>query len=334
MSSFDDAPTSIQCLIVAAGTDYRAYEPLRKIRSAGVDLGELIVVNFLEREEAVRKAGLADNYFEFRDLVSCPVQEVSASFSDPAEFFQKIVSLSPLDDEATAISIDISCFTKPFFFGLLKLFGTVLNRLVCNVIYTEPRSYVFREGLFDSFHASSGPTTVTELPSFVGRPARATERVLVIQLGFEGLLAREITEDVAPVRTILVNGFPGLAPKFKDISLISNEKLVGADSNKRICSRANNPFDSYNALDSILMEHGEKFFINIAPLGTKPMALGACLVALHNPNVRIIYPHPEEYALEFTHECCESWFYVVPLTLSEGSARQASALARGSAYRE
>jgi hypothetical protein len=231
--------------------------------------------------------------------------------------FQEIAEIPLLSEAGVKIGLDISCFTKPFFFGLLKLFQRRCGVRSVRVFYTEPRSYVFRGGLYDAFHASSGPTTIIELPSFVGRATRDGERVLVVQLGFEGDLAHEINEDVAPNRTILVNGFPGLFPKFKDISLVNNEKLVGAESNKRRYSRANNPFDSYNVLDDILTRSQQNAFINIAPLGTKPMALGACLFALHNPRVRIIYPKPEAYALEVTRECNKSWSYTIPLLLDE-----------------
>jgi len=63
-------------------------------------------------------------------------------------------------------------------------------------------------------------------------------------------------------------------------------------------SKANNPFEIYNLLQGIKIKTPNNF-INIAPLGTKPMALGACLFALHNPAVRIIYPLPDAYESKY-----------------------------------
>lgn len=307
----------IDVLFVAAGTDYRAYESLRRLKDWNIEIKQLFVINFSERGRLVFDAGVQDSYFQFRELATGPVTEIIASFEDPASLFQEVAEIPLLSQTDLRIGLDISCFTKPFFFGLLKLFQTRLSIRTVRVFYTEPRSYVFHGGLYDAYHASSGPTTITELPSFVGRTTRDTERLLVLQLGFEGDLAHEINEDVAPNRTILINGFPGLFPKFKDISLVNNERLVGAESNKRRYSRANNPFDSYNVLEEISCSTQEDVFINVAPLGTKPMALGACLFALHNPNVRIIYPKPETYALEMTLECSHSWSYNIPLLLEK-----------------
>jgi hypothetical protein len=79
-------------------------------------------------------------------------------------------------------------------------------------------------------------------------------------------------------------------------------------------TKANNPFDTYNLLQSIKEQAETNTFINIAPLGPKPMALGACLFALHNPDVRIIYPLPENYEKKYSDDCWNSWVYNFPLT--------------------
>jgi hypothetical protein len=45
------------------------------------------------------------------------------------------------------------------------------------------------------------------------------------------------------------------------------------------------------------------------------MALGACLFALHNPEVRVIYPLPEEYDDKYSEQCWNSWVYKLPLSI-------------------
>ena len=112
----------------------------------------------------------------------------------------------------------------------------------------------------------------------------------------------------------MVNGFPSYAPKFKDISLIANEKLTSDKDVQIIFSKANNPFDVFNLLESIKnKKHNDRPFINIAPLGTKPMALGVCLFALYYPEVRVVYPLPETYEKITTDNCWNSWRYLIPL---------------------
>ena len=69
----------------------------------------------------------------------------------------------------------------------------------------------------------------------------------------------------------------------------------------------------YNFLQYIKDKEDDNTFINIAPLGTKPMALGACLFALHNPDVRIVYPLPENYENKYSDKSWNSWIYDLPL---------------------
>lgn len=163
-----------------------------------------------------------------------------------------------------------------------------------------------------ALRSSEGPLQIIEIPGYTGMSTRQGKRILIILLGFDGDLSREISEEIAPEETVIVNGFPGYEPKFKDISLISNEKLIGNPRNILNYSRANNPFETYNLLDA-LKNHYKDAFINIAPLGTKPMALGACLFAIHNPDVRIVYPMPYNYRKITTDNCSASWIYNIPL---------------------
>ena len=85
------------------------------------------------------------------------------------------------------------------------------------------------------------------------------------------------------------------------------------DSNRNLYfSTANNPFETFAALEEIAYNFPDSF-INIAPLGTKPMALGACIFGLFHPDSRIIYPLPFEYKEKTTSDCWSSWYYKIPL---------------------
>jgi len=84
-----------------------------------------------------------------------------------------------------------------------------------SVFYTEPKSYLFPKGLFNAFHTSSGPLSILEIPGYSGQEKRGAKRKLVILLGFDGDLSKEINEDVSPHDTVVVNGFPSYTPKIQ-----------------------------------------------------------------------------------------------------------------------
>lgn len=299
-------------LILAGGSDFRAYEILRKMRSENFSVKKILLFNFNERIQGVDEA---DPYFEYQPIGFENITPIFCSIKDPTSCLDSIIPLECELLSAKKIAIDISCFTKPYFFYLIKLlkerFSTVDSLIV---FYTEPQSYLFPRGIFTSYHSSTGPLTILEIPGFSGYEKRGEKRVLVILLGFDGDLSKEISEDISPIETMVVNGFPSYSPKFKDISLVANEKLTSDKSVKIIFSRANNPFDVFNLLENIKKQN-KNIFINIAPLGTKPMALGACLFALTYPEVRVVYPLPETYEKVTTNDCWNSWRYLIPFNI-------------------
>lgn len=293
-------------LILASGSDTRAYEVLSKCKS--LSKNTVIIFNFIER-----LTGLSSNdpLFNYKKYSYNHVQEISCEIKTPSSCLDEIIKNTfSLNSK---IGIDISCLTKPYFYFIIKLLKERFKIERLSVFYTEPKSYLFPKGLFNAFHTSSGPLTILEIPGYSGQESRGAKRKLVILLGFDGDLSKEINEDVSPNDTVVVNGFPSYTPKFKDISLIANEKLV-SDRNINIkYARANNPFEIYNLLHNIKSNEDPNTFINVAPLGTKPMALGACLFALHNPDVRIVYPLPENYENKYSDRSWNSWIYDLPL---------------------
>lgn len=294
-------------LILASGSDSRAYEVLSKCTS--ILKNQTIFFHFAER---INGLPANDPLFNFKKYSYNKVQEIYCEIKNPSSSLEELEKNT--FSNATKIGIDISCFTKPYFYFIIKFLKEKYGIQNITVFYTEPKSYLFTQGLFNTFHTSSGPLSILEMPGYPGLELRGSKRKLIILLGFDGDLSKEINEDVSPNDTIVVNGFPSYTPKFKDISLIANEKLV-SDQNITIrYARANNPFEVYNLLKTIKNEEKGDFFLNIAPLGTKPMALGACLFALHNPEVRIVYPLPEFYDNKYSDMSWSSWLYELPLT--------------------
>lgn len=318
-SNWDDIPNHFDCFLVAGGSDFRAYEILRKAKGKGISIGTLYFFDFDERKEGISEE-LQEAYDGYKELKFNTVK-ISCSTQDPSSCIKSLAGQGIVFSNHDTLAIDISCFTKPYFFLILKHLQSLKKFASVSVFYSEPKSYVFPKGLFSSYKSSLGPLSILEIPGYTGSDVRGQKRMLVIFLGFDGDLSREINEDVAPSETLIVNGFPGYAPKFKDISLICNEKLIQEKHSKLNYSRSNNPFEAFNLLESLKADeklrnrHGS-LFMNIAPLGTKPMALGACLFAIHNPEVRIVYPMPENYVKVTTDRSWKSWVYNIPLILN------------------
>lgn len=309
----EDEIRQIDCLIICGGSDPRAYQSLRKLKENNVDLKKILIFNFAERIASIKDD---DIYFDYKGILEEGVTSIDCSIQDPISCFDVFHSHMEHYKSDSQIAIDISCFTKPYFFYLLKYLNERLKVLQPNVFYTEPFSYRFpKKGLFSSYQEAEGPIRIAEIPGFSGIKGRSGITILIVQLGFESESLDEIILDVSPTQSFLVNGFPSYSPKFKDISLVTNEVFTRDRDSIILYSRSNNPFEIFNLLERIKKNYS-KAFINIAPLGTKPMALGTCLFAIHNPDVKVIFPVSENYRSVTTNECWNSWIYRVPLKFS------------------
>jgi hypothetical protein len=302
---------ALDFLILASGSDTRAYEVLDKYNKAGTTIKKVIVLNYSERlEDNLHQETL----FSYKRFNGYDIAEITCSIKDPSSCLESLQLFNFLS--SNKIGLDISYTTKPYLYFIIKLLKESFHIKSLLVFFTEPKTYIFSKGLFNNFKTSTGPVSITEIQGYSGIKNRGAKTLLVILLGFDGGLSKEINEDVSPFETIVVNGFPSYTPKFKDISLITNEKLVSDSKISVRYSRANNPFDTYNLLENILLKNSSKLFLNITPLGTKPMALGACLFALHNPDVRIIYPLPDLYENKYTDDSWSTWRYVLPISMN------------------
>jgi hypothetical protein len=183
----------------------------------------------------------------------------------------------------------------PIIAQILHFFRRRHEDIQTTILYTEPEHYTLRN-LFD-YSAYGGEIDIKTVPGFEGITSRTDEvkRVLFYIMGFEPTyLSRLIPQDVNQDQIAPINGFPSYYPKYKDISLINNNSDFYKNDIEIIYAEANNPFDTYNVMDK-LAEDYQGYLIDIIPVGSKPMALGACLYALKNANCRIVFPFPSEY---------------------------------------
>lgn len=231
---------------------------------------------------------------------------------DPSEgikLFYKYCFDKKINLNGLSILVDITTFVKPYFFLLLKYLKEFNNCKNIHILYTEPRSYYKKEAAF-----TKGFGNIGDIPGFGGISYIQKQMLLIMLLGFEGKRAYEVQKSIQPDKIVPVIGFPAFMPEYKDYSIIQNEEtLRDSKSYNRIrYAPANNPFETANLISEICKESIENN-ICIAPLATKPMALGACLFALKHPEVKVVYPFPLTYTLKPSEGYEKTWIYSVEL---------------------
>ena len=311
LDSGGDSLVNVDYLIVAAGSDDRGLDVFRHYARSDGKTSCAILLEFRERTSTLTKSEREAQRSKF-DAETLPVVRIEGTLEEPSTFIAELTSAGIKSGQAYKVGVDMTLFTRPFLFWLLKYLNRTLPAPEIFVYYTEPESYRYAEGTFDTYQATVGPLEVREIPGFPGTPRSSGASSLTVLLGFDGQLATAINEDIAPRETIVVNGFPSYFQKYKDISLVNNERLVSGA--RLFYAPADNPFETYNMLDHI-RSHAPDSSMTLAPLGTKPMALGACMFAIDNDDVRVVYPRPKEYVSQTTRASWRSWRYDVRLSM-------------------
>lgn len=214
--------------------------------------------------------------------------------------------------EDDVVAIDITNFCIPDLFRIMYLLKEIKMLKQALVFYTEPKHYLYDNGfLWSTYKYMLGEREYTLIEEYY-TSSNPDKTLLVCLLGFDKLVSKYVYENANVKDTIVINGFPPYIPKLKDISLYSNYELVSMLSKNNIFrAQANDPFSVYNTLVDIQKEY-PNYILNICSLGTKPMALGACIFALDNPGkVKVSYPVPKEYKINTTKENAEMWYYKI-----------------------
>ena len=167
------------------------------------------------------------------------------------------------------------------------------------VVYAEPLEYQAhkRPTPPELFDLSERVGDVEGLPGMarLAGPSPGTALVLVILLGFEGGRARHITTTLEPEpRIVPVVGAPGMHAEYATQAVECNrEFLKNTDAFSHIrWVDAVCPFSVRDLLGDIASEHSGSYMY-VAPIGTKPHALGALLYFVSClSDCEIIYDHP------------------------------------------
>jgi hypothetical protein len=205
----------------------------------------------------------------------------------------------------TAVYLDITGLGHHVWAPLLKAALETRKRVM--VVYVEPYDYRFSatptEGeIFDLSERISG---IAPLPGFASLADRREEDVCFVPLlGFEGTRFAYVLEQVQPPgqKIFPVVGIPGFRVEYPFYSYHGNRSPLRdsrAWHNVRF-AMANCPFSLFYLLQDIAKDHPQDL-LKVAPIGTKPHALGAVLYYLARPDaVELIYDHPVRKATRTT----------------------------------
>lgn len=198
---------------------------------------------------------------------------------------------------SSKVFIDITGLSHHVWAPMLRSALTASREVAA--IYVEPAHYSFSatptEGqIFDLSERIRG---IAPLPGFASLlPSRDAQSTFVPLLGFEGIRFAHVMEHVQPSndRIIPVIGVPGFRAEYPFHTYAGNRRPLfetRAWHNVEFAA-ANCPFSLYYLLERIALRMPQSV-LRIAPIGTKPHALGAVLFKLaSNRFVDLVYDHP------------------------------------------
>lgn len=228
--------------------------------------------------------------------------------SNPYDFLKNLKNIENSFWE-TGMLFDISCVRVPELFTLLGYIKKNSIMTTVDIAYSIPYDYEFPLEPFTSYRSYLGDLKMHEMLGFSGRETDADENSLFLFMGFEGAMGLKVVEDSTYNNLILVNNLPSFYPKYKDISVINNFQLMER-KHRYIYTPADNPFETYNILEKhVNLDE----CVTIAPLSTKPVALGICLFALEHKNIRVVYPVSSKYNYSSTTDIYKTVIYSVNL---------------------
>lgn len=195
--------------------------------------------------------------------------------------------------------IDITGLSHHVWAPILR--AALRSNKIVRVVYAEPLSYKLSESPTDGeiFDLSERIEEVRPLPGFARlAPSRGERFLFVPLLGFEGARLSFMIEQIEPASELVfpVIGVPGFRLDFPFYTYYGNRRPLMQGSrawrNRRFAA-ANCPFSLLYVLEELAREYPNRP-IKIAPIGTKPHALGAVLHRLCDPErIDIVYDHPK-----------------------------------------
>lgn len=296
----------VDVFIMAASVDSRSYAAFESLVSDGVNISEAIVFDYAKARPE-KGTLLYEDYYKLKSLPN-----VKYILCDEDGMDCRYINEVGLTD-GLKIFVDITSISVPDIFRLFYVIKEFHNIATINVVYAEPKYYNYFNGLYFEYEKEIVEREYSALAEYFTSPV-SREVILVCFLGFERLISKYIHERKEHTDVIAINGFPAYYPKLKDISLAHNYELISTIGGDCVhYAQANDPFSAYNELVRIKQKNDGKL-LDICVLGSKPMALGACMFALKNPDiVKVSYPFPKSNRVHTSIEVSDVWWYKIEL---------------------
>lgn len=291
----------IETIVVSYHRDRRALSSIKGFLSKGTIIKNIIVISYNQTVsvDSIREEIGVTQHTDFFKVVN-----VSQNQDDFIRDIKEIRDYLVVEK----FFLDISCMNIPQMFLFLKLLKFVRRDNKFQILYTVPFDYSFSGDPFTSYKSYLGDLETSEIIGFSGDSEKTREANLVVFIGFEGALSSKIIDDTNYNELFLVNGLPAFYQKYKDIVVINNYETISQQKNKIRYVPADNPFEVFNFLDEV---NECSIGMCVAPLSTKPIALGVCLYALSHPDVRVIYPMSGDIMNEKTLDVHETIAYEI-----------------------
>lgn len=198
---------------------------------------------------------------------------------------------------ATARYLDITGLPHHVWAPILRGLRTLGAQ--CLAMYVEPLDYRRSVAPTETtiFDLSESIRGIAPIPGFasLARP-EDDDAVFVSLLGFEGARFAHVLEVAQPKATNVwpVVGVPGFRAEYPFYTFLGNGMPLRENRSwtNAFYARANCPFSLYQVLGEIAGNNPGRR-MKIAPIGTKPHALGAVLYCLDYPDMtELVYDHP------------------------------------------
>lgn len=287
-----------EVFILASGSDDRAIAMLNWLRNAPNTIAKVLLLKYDAFDECILKTT-----FPSADIVTIDVSGDMVSFLSNLQSNEDIL-------KSQKIIIDITSIRIPEMFPLLKSIKLINEQACLGIAYSTPIEYEFDAEPFTSYHSYFGNLKTIDLVGFGGTSEDMSHSQMIIFLGFEGVLSAKVSEDVRYDKLTVVNNLPSFFEKYKDISVINNFDLLTRRHDKIRYVPANNPFETFNFLANQLEDEEPAC---VAPLSTKPVALGVCLYALAHDSLRVVYPTADEYKHHRANSVHNTYLYGIKL---------------------
>jgi len=275
-SSIDTFRPDAQSVYLAGKSVEERSEHLQQWQSAAVDVA---FVDIIEEES---------NSAVLQSAADKPVRLPLRSSRQIEAFFRTT--------PGSCIYLDVTGLRHHVWAALLR--GALGTRRRVVVVYVEPHDY--RPSLTPTeneiFDLSERIEGIAPLPGFARLREAGDSTCFIPLLGFEGTRVSYLVSQLEPPggKIVPVVGVPGFRPEYPFSTYMGNRSALSQTQawKKVRFAQANCPFDLFYVLEDIQRQYSDHI-LKIAPIGTKPHAVGCILYAIANPrNVELVYDHP------------------------------------------